>query len=138
MHLVIFMSMNFIHRQNDRTQPNRDQRMGQTSGFVLATGCYRNVPFENRGKGDIIAFRSNYGSGHMGTVSTNGNYISALLHGIKESSVKYFSETHITIDRTTVWRYTCGQGELGLEETSDKSTRTESPVANRKFRVMPV
>lgn len=57
--------MNFIHRENDRTQPNRDQRMGQTSGFVLATGCYRNVPFENRGKGDIIAFRSNYGSGHM-------------------------------------------------------------------------
>lgn len=31
------------------------------SGFVLATGCYRNVPFENRIKGDIIAFRSNYG-----------------------------------------------------------------------------
>lgn len=107
------------------------------SGFVLATGCYRNVPFENRIKGDIIAFRSNYGSGHMGIVSTNGTYISALRQMIEENSVQYFLETRSTIDRTTVWRYTCGQGEFGLEETSDESTRTESPVANRQFRVMP-
>lgn len=107
------------------------------SGFVLATGCYRNVPFENRIKGDIIAFRSNYGSGHMGIVSTNGNYISALRQMIEENSVQDFLETQSTIDRTTVWRYTCGQGEFGLEETSDESTRTESPVANRQFRVMP-
>uniref|UniRef100_K1QKU9 Peptidase C51 domain-containing protein n=1 Tax=Magallana gigas TaxID=29159 RepID=K1QKU9_MAGGI len=107
------------------------------SGFVLATGCYRNVPFENRIKGDIIAFRSNYGSGHMGIVSTNGTYISALRQMIEENSVQDFLETQSTIDRTTVWRYTCGQGEFGLEETSDESTRTESPVANRQFRVMP-
>lgn len=107
------------------------------SGFVLATGCYRNVPFENRIKGDIIAFRSNFGSGHMGIVSTNGTYISALRQMIEENSVQDFLETQSTIDRTTVWRYTCGQGEFGLEETNDESTRTESSVANRQFRVMP-
>lgn len=41
-------------------------------------------------------------SGHMGILSTDGNYIRALRHGIEESSVKYFLETHFTIDRTTV------------------------------------
>lgn len=56
-------------------------------GFVLVIGCYRNVLFENRIKGDIIVFRSNYGIGYMGIVLINGIYISVFCQMIEENLV---------------------------------------------------
>ena len=72
-----------------------------SSSYVTKTNCYSHISsLSNKQGGDIIAFPSSAGSGHVGIVSSGGNYISAQRARIEEKS--------IPSGRTTVlWRYTC-------------------------------
>nr|XP_022296609.1 uncharacterized protein LOC111106288 [Crassostrea virginica] len=77
------------------------------SEYVMDTKCYETVSYSSRQKGDVIAFKRNKGSGHMGIVSTNGDYISALREKVQEDNVDSFVKSDPSIANTTVWRYTC-------------------------------
>lgn len=71
------------------------------SSYVRDTNCYDHISdLSDKEGGDIIAFPSSSGSGHVGIVSSGGKYISAQSDEIEEKD--------IPSGRTTVlWRYTC-------------------------------
>nr|XP_022295738.1 uncharacterized protein LOC111105680 [Crassostrea virginica] len=77
------------------------------SRYLIRTGCYHTVKYSDRRIGDIIAFKRNRNSGHMGIVSTSGNYISAQRNQVKEDNVDSFLRRDASIVRTTVWRNVC-------------------------------
>ena len=77
------------------------------SGHVQETNCYQIVDISTKQKGDIIAFQRTGNSGHMGIVSTGGDYISAQELEVKEDEVNSFLRSDASIVSTTVWRYTC-------------------------------
>lgn len=64
---------------------------------------YEQVDFINMKEGDIVAFKRNGESGHVGIVSKNGKYISAGPKQIVETSVANLSNDD-TIKATVVWR----------------------------------
>ncbi|XP_078341106.1 uncharacterized protein LOC144627580 [Crassostrea virginica] len=84
---------------NEWANPNSD--------YVKDTNCYKTVSYSSRQKGDVIAFKRYRGSGHMGIVSTNGDYISALRVRVQEDNVDSFLRSDPSIASKTVWRYTC-------------------------------
>ena len=93
----------WLHRSpisaNEWTNPN--------SKNIKGTGCYKTVSFSSKQKGDIIAFKTKRKSGHVGIVSTNGFYISALKRKVEEDNIEAFRRRHASIVKTIVWRYKC-------------------------------
>nr|XP_022301601.1 uncharacterized protein LOC111109676 [Crassostrea virginica] len=93
----------WLHRSpisaNEWTNPN--------SKNIKGTGCYKTVSFSSKQKGDIIAFKRKRKSGHVGIVSTNGFYISALKRKVEEDNIEAFRRRHASIVKTIVWRYKC-------------------------------
>nr|XP_022296610.1 uncharacterized protein LOC111106289 [Crassostrea virginica] len=77
------------------------------SASVKGTGCYKTVSYSSKQKGDIVAFKRNGSSGHVGIMSTNGNFISALRYKVDSLDVDGFRSGDSFIVSTTVWRYTC-------------------------------
>ena len=72
-----------------------------SSSYVKDTNCYDHIPnLSDKQGGDIIAFPYPAGLGHVGIVSSGGQYISAQHDWVEEKA--------IPSGRTTVlWRYTC-------------------------------
>ena len=77
------------------------------SASVKGTECYKTVSYSSKQKGDIVAFKRNGSSGHVGIMSTNGNFISSLEYKVKSLDVDGFWSGDSSIVSTTVWRYTC-------------------------------
>lgn len=64
---------------------------------------YEQVKPGNMKEGDIVAFKRNGESGHVGIVSKNGKFINAGTKQIVETSVANLSNDD-TIKATVVWR----------------------------------
>ena len=77
------------------------------SASVKGTGCYKTISYASKQKGDIIAFKRNGTSGHVGIVSPNGKFISALRYKVENLDVAEFRSGDSSIVSTTAWRYTC-------------------------------
>lgn len=76
-----------------------------SSKYILETGMYERVPLEDMKEGDIVAFKRNDESGHVGIVSKDGKFISAGPEQIFETSVDGFRKNrNNTIAETVVWR----------------------------------
>lgn len=76
-----------------------------TSDLILKTGMYEQVPLKDMKEGDIVAFKRNGESGHVGIVSKNKKFISAGSKVIFETSVDGFrNNPNDTIVDTVVWR----------------------------------
>ena len=70
------------------------------------TGHYALIPYDKRQKGDIIAFKRDKGSGHVGIVSSKKKFISALRNNVGELDIEKFRDNpRDKITGTTVWRY---------------------------------
>lgn len=65
---------------------------------------YEQVDLKNMKEGDIVAFKRNGESGHVGIVSKNGKFISAGPEKIVEMSVANFLQNDNSINTTVVWR----------------------------------
>lgn len=97
--------MFFINNRPGITSPiGANEWANPASTYVKNTGCYSVVSYGQRRRGDIIAFGRNETSGHVGIVSTGGDYISAGNNLIVEKPIP---QNDPSIVRTTVWRYTC-------------------------------
>ena len=97
LHAIYFRGMQIL--ANEWADPN--------SASVKGTGCYKTVSYSSKQKGDIVAFKRNGSSGHVGIMSTNGNFISALRYKVDSLDVDGFRSGDSFIVSTTVWRYTC-------------------------------
>lgn len=66
---------------------------------------YEQVPLKDMKEGDIVAFKRNGKSGHVGIVSKGGKFISAGSKKVFETSVDGFrNNPKDTIANTVVWR----------------------------------
>lgn len=75
------------------------------SKYILRTGMYERVPLKNMKEGDIVAFKRNGKSGHVGIVSKGGKFISAGRKEVFETSVDDFrTKPKNKIVDTVVWR----------------------------------
>lgn len=97
LHAIYFRGMQIL--ANEWADPN--------SASVKGTGCYKTVSYSSKQKGDIVAFKRDGSSGHVGIMSTNGNFISALRYKVDSLDVDGFRSGDSFIVSTTVWRYTC-------------------------------
>lgn len=93
------------YSQDYRSPILANEWTNSTSRYILKTGMYEQVPLKDMKEGDIVAFKRNGKSGHVGIVSKNKKFISAGSKEIFETSVDGFrNNPNDTIVDTVVWR----------------------------------
>lgn len=103
---TVFNDCVFLYRKFVNSPISANEWTNPKSTFVLNTNMYKTVPFEKRKPGDIIAFRREGESGHMGIVSSKDNFISAGKSNVYETSVDGFRNdpSQNIKGKPTVWR----------------------------------